>query len=319
MYEENPMNFLSKMTPDMRQSLGKILNSHIPDWDALSQQADEAINGQTTLAKASWDETDSFRKPRKGMIHDIWKIEGGICLKRRPSFLEKMVLAIIGIFDLLFAPLRFMQRKIEEFILALSSKLGQIGGIISLPLAAILMIIDFIRDYFMGLIKSITSPLSFIAILLSLPIWLIKTLVSRLAEAFLAPLLAKILSQVSMHTAEIEKNKQSIIAFLAKHGWLRNVLLGMLRNSSRPKLPVVIPKKSVSEILVRKKWGKKYLCVIEGDKLKPEFVEFIFLKIKQILFPYYWERTVHMILLPKQEVEQVQAAIEAALTVCEEM
>jgi hypothetical protein len=305
------MNVLSKMTPDMRQTLGKILNSHIPDWDALSQQADEAMNGRTAIAKASWDETDSFRKPRKGMIHDIWKIEDGICLKRRPSFLEKIVLAILGILDLLFAPLRFIQRKIEEFILAISSKLGQIGGIISLPFAVILMVIDFIRNYCMGLIKSITSPFSFIAMLLSLPIWLLKTVISRLIEVFLAPLLAKIL-------AEIEKAQQSIIAFFTKYGWLRNILLGMLRNTNRPELPVVIPKKSVSEIFVKQKWGKKYLCVVEGDKLKLGFVEFIFLKIKQILFPYYWERTVHMILLPKQEAEQVQATIEAALAGCKE-
>jgi hypothetical protein len=83
------MNFLSKMIPDMRQSLGKILNSHIPDWDALSQQADEAMNGQAAIAKTSWDKTDSFRKPRKGMVHDIWKIENGICLKRKPYFLIK--------------------------------------------------------------------------------------------------------------------------------------------------------------------------------------------------------------------------------------
>jgi hypothetical protein len=296
------------MTPDTRQSLGKILNSHIPDWDALSQQAYEAMNGQAMVAKVSWNETDSFRKPRKGMVHDIWKIEGGICLKRRPSFLERIFLAIFRIFVLLFTPLVFIQRKIEEFIFALSSKLGLIGGIISLPFKVILMIIDFIR-VFMGIIGSITSPLSFILMLLSLPILLIKIVISRLVEAFLTPLLAKIFSQIS------EKAQQSMIVFLKKHGWFRNVLLGILRNSNRPGLPVIIPKKNVSEIFVKQKWGKKYLCVVEGDKLKPGFAEFIFLKIKQILFPYYWERTVHMILLPKKEVEQVQADIEAALAV----
>jgi hypothetical protein len=299
------MSFFSKMTPSMSELLCKILDYNIPDWDSLSKQANEAMKPDTTIAKAYWGETDSFRKPKKGKIHDIWKIEDGICLKRRPSFLAKIFAFFLKFLDLLFAPLRFIQWIMEKFIFALSSKLRMIGGIISLPFALFLSFIDFFRDYIRDLIGLIFSPFAFIAKLISLPYWLINNLISRIVEVFLTAFLAKVFSQ-------FEKKQQLMIDLLAKNGWLRNILLGMLRHE-RPGLPIVIPKKCISEVFVKEKLGKKYFCVVEGDKLKTGFVEFIFLKIKQNILPYYWERTVHMFLIPKEEADQVQAKLEEAL------
>lgn len=304
------MSLLPAMTPQMRQSMGKILNSHIADWGATERQAQQTMQNQKPFAKTSWDERDAYLRPAKGMVQDIWKIDDGICLRKHPSLIEKLVAFLLGILDLLFAPLHALQRKIEELIFAIAAKLGQFGGILCIPLAIILMVIDFFRDYVVRLLKSITSPIGFIITILSLPIWLIKTLLSRLIQVFMAPLLAKLI-------AMIEKAQKTLVAFLAKYGWLRGILLGMLRDSGRPTTPIVIHKKAVSGIQVARKWGlfgtQQYLLVVEGDALIPGLGEFISMKLKQIVFPYYWERTVHFFLLPKKDAESFKAEIEEAL------
>lgn len=304
------MGLIPMMTPQIRQSLGKILNSYIPDWVKLEIQAKQAIKNQKPFIKTSWNEADAYRTPIIGMDHDIWKIDEGICLQRHPTLIEKIIAMMLGLLDILLAPLRALQRKIEETMFNLSSKLGQFGGILAIPFAILLMIIDFFRIYLMRLLRSITSPIVLIFTILSLPFWIIKTLFSRLIQALMAPLLANILAQV-------QKTQQALVAFLAKYGWLRGIMLGMIRDGNRPDLPIVIPKKGVTEVVLKNKWSlfgsKMFLLIIEGDKLKPGLSEYISLKMKQIFFPYYWERTVHMILMPKAGAEKVRSAFEDAL------
>lgn len=305
------MNLIPMMTPEIRQTLGRILNTYLPDWKSLEQQANKTIGNQKPFAKATWNETDSFRTPVKGIDHDIWQIEDGICLQTHPTLFERIIAMLMTLVNILLAPLRAIQRKIEDMIFALADKFGQLGGILSIPFAFLLMIIDFFRDYLTKVLRSITNPFLLIITIISFPLWLIKTIFSRLIETFMAPLLAKIFSQ-------IQKSQQMLIDFLAKYGWLRGVLLGMMRDNSRPDLPIVIiPKWAVSEVRLVNKWSlsgsKKFLIVVEGEKLKSGFMEYLTLKFKQIVLPYYWERTVHMLMVQKKEAEQIKSAIEDAL------
>src|SRR5207247_824121 len=56
-------------------------------------------------------------------------------------------------------------------------------------------------------------------------------------------------------------------------------------------------------------FGKKeYLVIVEGDPLEPGLGAWFRLKIKQIVLPFYWQRTVHMHCLSR---DRRDAAVEA--------
>ena len=298
------------MTVERRVMLGKLLNTTLPDWRALSQHAEQIQ--YPPLGEVRWRETDTFRS--KGSIsagnnYDIWQMQGGVCLRKHPGLVERLFGWFFGLLDLLLAPFRAFRNKLDAFLYTLALKLGTLGGFLSLPLAFVGMIGDFFAVFLTRLLSAIFNPLLFIRTLLSFPFWLVKTLIARVVAALILPWVAGMVEQM-------QKAQEALVALLNKHGWLRSVFLGMFRRA-RPPYPVIVPQEAVSQLLVVKKFGllgtKTYLLVVEGDPLKRGWMEWIGAKVKQALLPFFWERTIHMIGIPSKNQEHLITALSEAL------
>jgi hypothetical protein len=114
--------------------------------------------------------------------------------------------------------------------------------------------------------------------------------------AFLLPQVAKIMAGLTQGKIESIKN------LLKRKPWMRYMILGFFRRE-RPDDSVIIPEETVSQLLITKGGGilgrGEYLIVVEGEKMTRGFMNRFRSWFRMLVFPFYWERTVHILRLPR--------------------
>ena len=96
---------------------------------------------------------------------------------------------------------------------------------------------------------------------------------------------------------------ETLLNLLKRMPWLRCMILGFFR-SERPEDPVIIPAQTVSQLLTAQRSGifsrGDYLIIVEGEKMVSGFAKRLWSWFRMFIFPFYWERTVHIICLPRE-------------------
>ena len=288
-------------------AIERLLRTALPDWHALLAAAERNRQREVPLGVVAWAERASLRSARglrKGDDHDIWAIERGFCLYRHPGLLDRLFGWLFALLDRLLAPLLHLRERLDAYLVHLAARLGSLFAIISVPLALLGFLADALA-LFVGLLRALPSlllsPFALIREILAIPFGLAAALVSRLVRTLLLAWLGRSLETLS----GIEK-------LLRRYPWLRGVILGFLR-SERPEYPVLIPAASMSQILRTSRWGvfgtKEYLVVVEGDPVPKGIGVWFWLKIKQMVLPFYWERTVHMLCISNAGGEPLVRAV----------
>lgn len=287
-----------------------LLKTTFPDWQALLASAGRARQAAplTTLAWAQTNTLRSNRSLRTGDDCDIWAINGGLCLYRHPGLLERLLGWLYGLVAALLAPLLNLRARFDAFLLQLAARFGPIFAIIGLPLALIGFVADAIA-LLIALLRALPalvfSPLTLLKEVVAIPFRLAMALLSRVLRTFLLAWLGPWL-----------QNSATIEALLRRHTWLRGVIIGFLR-SDRPAYPVLIPSSNLSQVHQVTRLGltgkKNYLVIVEGDPIVAGIGNWLRLSIKELILPFYWERTVHMLYLPKADSGETLRAISLAI------
>lgn len=288
-----------------------LLKTSLPDWQALLAAAGRARQQDSPMTTLAWAQTNTLRSSRglvKGDDCDIWAVNGGLCLYRHPGLFERLLGALYGLVARLFAPLLNLRARFDALLVRIAARFGPIFAIIGIPLAligfiadAVAMLISLLR----ALPALVLSPLTLLKEIFAIPFRLAMALLSRVLRTFLLAWLAPWLQS----SANIE-------TLLRRHAWLRGVIIGFLR-SDRPAYPVLIPTSNLSQVHQATRLGltgkKKYLVIVEGDPIVTGIGPWLRLTLKELFLPFYWERTVHMLCLPKAESDDAVRAISHAL------
>jgi ribosomal protein L40E len=286
---------------DSTNAIENLLGAPVPDWRALLAAGELARRHEAPLGIVSWAQKASLGSARgllRGDEHDVWAIQGGLCLYRHPGLLDRLLSSVL-------APLLRLRGLIDAYILRLAARLGGLFAVVSIPLA----FLGFIADAFaicFGLLRALPSllfsPFALLRQLVSLPFRLLTALVSRFVRTLLLAWLARQLG--------------ALATLLGRYPWLRGVILGFLRRE-RPDYPVLIPTAGVSQFAsaTRRRLftQREYLVLVEGAPLRRGLGAWLSLTLKQIVLPFYWERTVHVLYVPNAVRNPLTQAVSAAL------
>jgi len=309
---EHPISGISPVSSPER--LQRLLDRPVPDWLLLARSAEEARE-QQPLGTVAWAEKRILRSKRalvKGRNYDIWQIPDGLCLYPHPGLIQRLLGWLFNLLAKMFQPYYLIKRKLESLVRQLALRLGVFFGILGLPLALLgflgdttYLIVAFLRS----IPSLLLSPTRLLTTLAALPFQLLTIFLARLFWALLLPWIARPLE--SMVTAQDDLRRT-----LGRFPWLRGVLLGFLR-LNRPAYPALIHKDSVSQVLIAKRRGllrtNTFLVIVEGEPLKPGIRAWIASLIKHIVLPFYWERSVHMIGIPRADQDGLLEHISSAL------
>jgi hypothetical protein len=307
----------------------KLFNTAFPDWLALLQSAEKVKQQNLPFATVQWAEREAMYSSRALVVvgeYDIWAMEDGLCLyhHQRIGCLAKILGLFLALLAKLLAPLIRLKRAIEARILALSAgilgpfysikaalevlllslakRLGHWFAFLGIPLAILGFIIEtvyMLLSFLRSLLSLLAHPFLLLREILLLPFRMLSALLSRLIKTFLMAWIARLLDAAAQKFLEM---------MLRRYPWLRGILLGFFRRE-RPTYPVLIPKRGVSQLLLMKRRGlfgvQEFLVIVEGDALQIGLGAWLAYQIKSLIFPFYWERTIHMLILTKREREKV--------------
>jgi hypothetical protein len=315
----------------------KLFNTAFPDWQALLQAAENAKRQKPPFATAAWAEREAMHSSRAllpGGMHDIWAMAEGLCLYRHQHVgcLAKLLALPLALLAKLLSPFIRLKRAItarisrliagivgpfyslkvalETLLLSLARRLGHWFALLGIPLAiwgfmvdVVFMLVAFLRS----MLPLLANPFLLLKEILLLPFRLLAAFLSRLIKTLLLAWIAKLLDAAKQKFLEM---------MLQRHPWLRGILLGFFRRE-RPDYPVLIPKRSVSQVLLMRRRGlfgaQEFLVIVEGDTLQIGFKTWLAYAIKKLVFPFYWERTIHMLRLDKKEREKIIQNVCSAL------
>ncbi|MDP1817130.1 MAG: hypothetical protein Q8K92_21930, partial [Leadbetterella sp.] len=283
--------------------LQDLLGSQLPDWKGLQHTAEEIVksNGPdgTTLHLSS-ELSIAKKHLKKGIKHNVFGQDGLIVIQPHPSTLEKILLMIASFFSVFLQPWYAIRNTAANFIQSMAEKLGGMFAVLALPVAFIAFLGDIVTmllEFIVSVPALILSPLTLIRSFFGLLFQFVARLLARVIWAFLLPVIGKLLFWLQ------SGNGTDLQGLLKKRPWLRYLILGFLRSERPTKSYTIIPGKTVTQILTTKKGGifnrGEYLIVVEGEKLERGFLNRIKSWVKMMIFPFYWERTVHMLHLPK--------------------
>ncbi|MGP8320877.1 MAG: hypothetical protein ACT6FE_00920 [Methanosarcinaceae archaeon] len=287
-----------------RKILEDLLGTRLPDWAVLK---DKAI--ATTAEKKPVGTTRCMENPlsvkikhlKKGPNHDIWRGENLLVLKAHPTFIEKILVLIASLFSILLKPWYALKNGVESIIRAVAEKLGAIFFIFALPIAFLAFlgdILTMVLEFIFAIPRLIFSPLTLVRSLIGLIFEFFAKLIARLIWAFLLPNIGRILNHLK--SGKIE----TLQGLLKRRPWMRYLVLGFFR-AERPLNPFkVIPAETVSQALITQRGGVfnrgEYLVVVEGETMVDGMMNRFWSWFKMLILPFYWERTVHILCLPKE-------------------
>lgn len=293
----------------------KLFNTTFPDWQVLLQSAEKVKKQKPPFATVRWAEQEATYSSRALFAigeYDIRAMEDGLCLftHERLGCLAKLLGLFRALIASLLAPLHRLKDRLETLLLTLANRLNKWFAFLSIPFAIIAFFGDFIAMLFsfLGSMMSLLfSPLLLLRELFLLPFRLLAAFLSRLIRTLLLAWIARLLNSAAQKFLEM---------MLRRYPWLRGILLGFFRRE-RPIYPVLIPRIGVNQVLLMKRRGlfvvQEFLVIVEGGALQIGLRAWLAYKIKKLVFPFYWERTIHMILLNKKDREKVIHNVYAAL------
>lgn len=286
------------------QSLEEILQAPLPNWYALKDKADKIISQQQSVGIVRWMENPlSIKKKhlKKGNKHDLWHGENILVPQAHPTFFEKLLAKIASLLSMFLAPWYALKNWFQKIIQNIAEKLGAAFSILALPVALLAFlgdIITMILEFIVSIPRLLLSPLTLIRSFFALILQFFAKLIARIIWAFLLPVIGKIMS--GLKPGKID----TVLNLLKRMPWLRYMILGFFR-SERPEDPVIIPAETVSQLLTAQRSGifsrGEYLIIVEGEKMVSGFVKRFWSWFRMLIFPFYWERTVHIICLPRDE------------------
>lgn len=288
-----------------------ILKTSFPDWPALLAAAGRARQAAAPMTTLAWSQASTLRSKRglrKGDDFDAWPVNGALCLYRHPDLLAHLLGWLYGHVARLFAPIRNLRARFDLFLVNLAARLGPLFAIVGIPFALVGFVADAIAlaMALLGALPALLlSPLALIREIVSFPFQLAMGLLARLLRTFVLAWLGSWLES----SAKIE-------ALLRRYPWLRGVIIGFLRRD-RPAYPVLIPSSSVSQAYQVRRVGltgkRTYVVVVEGDPIAAGIGNWLVSRVKELVLPFYWERTVHILCLPKEETDNTLRAIGVAI------
>lgn len=288
-----------------KKLLEDLLDVRLPDWPDLKRKADEIISQEQPKGIVRWVENSlSIEKKhlKKGGKHDLWNNENILVLQTHPSIFEKLLSILASIFSIFLYPWYALKNALQKIVQNIAEKLGVLFSIFALPIALLAFlgdVITMILEFIISLPRLIFSPFTLIRSFFSMLFQFIARLVARIIWAFLLPLIGKILNRIKPHKIE------SLKELLKRKPWIRYLILGFFRTERVTDPFVVIPSETVNQFLASKRGGifskGEYLIIVEGDKMVSGFMKRFWSWFKMLILPFYWERTVHTICLPKDE------------------
>ena len=296
------------MTNDARLRLGQLLNSFLPDWASLERQSADAKRQEAPIGMAHWTSLPALNTKShlaKGLKCDVWLIPEGICLYKKPGLLERLLGALAAMLAAVLMPLLKLWKRFEQHFQQFALRLGPLSFVITLPFALIGLVWDFFTVWVRELFLAVLNPFALVAHLLTFPLWLLRTLISRSLSTLIS-------AWVDRMTDSLEQ----LAAELIRRRWIRGIVLGCLRRN-RPAYPIIVPRELVTQVILTTKWGlfgkSEYLVVVEGDALEAGFNARILSFIKRLFLPFYWERTIHVLGAVKRQQGHIFQALTAAL------
>jgi hypothetical protein len=287
--------------------LEDLLEAPLPDWNDLKKKAIEIIEHQQPKGVARWLESSfSIKKKhlKKGYQHNLWSGESIVVLKAHPSFLEKVLNYLTSFLSFFLSPWYALKNALQNMIQNIAVKLGALFSLFALPVAFLAFLADFVTmiiEFITSLPRLLLSPLALARSFISMILEFFAKLVARIVWAFLLPLIGKIMS--GLKPGKIE----TLQSLLKRKPWIKYIILGFFR-SERPKDPVIISAKTVSQLLIARRGGLfhrgEYLVVVEGEKMMGGFMNRFWSWFKKLILPFYWERTIHILHLPQDPSAQ---------------
>ena len=287
----------------VKMILEELLGATLPDWAALKTKASETTDIKEPAGCVKWMEsslTIDKRHLKKGIKHDLWQDENILVLKAQPIIFEKVLGMIASLFSVILIPWYSLKDRIESLVRAMAEKLGSLFSIFALPIALIAFLGDIVTmglEFLFSIPRLILSPFTLVRSFFALILQFFAKLIARLIWAFLLPVIGRILSGLKPGKTE------SLQKLLRRRPWVRYLILGFFRSERPMKSFVVIPAQTVSQVLVTQRGGMlnsgEYLIVVEGEKLVSGFMKRFWSWFKMLILPFYWERTVHFLCLPK--------------------
>jgi len=287
----------------VKMILEELLGATLPDWAALKTKASETIDIKEPAGCVKWMEsslTIDKRHLKKGIKHDLWQDENILVLKAQPTIFENVLDMIASLFSVILIPWYSLNDRIESLVRAMAEKLGSFFSIFALPIALIAFLGDIVTmglEFLFSIPRLILSPFTLVRSFFALILQFFAKLIARLIWAFLLPVIGRILSGLKPGKTE------SLQKLLTRRPWVRYLILGFFRSERPMKSFVIIPAQTVSQVLVTQRGGMlnsgEYLIVVEGEKLVSGFMKRFWSWFKMLMLPFYWERTVHFLCLPK--------------------
>ncbi len=286
-----------------RGLLEDLLEARLPDWAALKSKANEVVAKTQPECCVPWIEDPlpiGKKHLRKGIKHDLWQSEKFLVLQAHPSIFEKIIASIASFLSIFLYPWYAFKNALQKAVEKAAEKLGVIFSIFALPVALLAFLGDIITmalEFLVSIPRLVLSPLTLIKSFFSLILQFFARLLARIIWAFLLPVIGKILSGLKPGKVE------TLQKLLKRKPWVRYIILGFFR-SERPTGPlIIIPTATVSQILLAKRGGVfnrgEYLILVEGEELDSGLMNRIKSWFKITILPFYWERTAHILCLPK--------------------
>ena len=306
--EKNSNNHSPKIPKETilttKNAIENLLNVSLPNWSILKKQSEKTIKEKQPDSLVQWMGSElpiAKRHIKKGCDYDLWKEDEQLILRTRPSIIEKIIYAILSLFSVLLKPWYAVKLTFEKLLEKIAEKIGPLFAVFALPAAFIVFLTDLISmvfEFILSVPRLIFSPFTLIrSILLFIPILLTK-FIARLIWALFLPVIGKILSGAKIGNAEPMQK------LMKKYHWIRYVLLGFFRKERPADAIILIPAKTVTQVLiVKRNWffnRGEYLIVVEGEKLVSGLMKRFSSCFFSLMLPFYWERTVHILRLPKE-------------------
>lgn len=295
------------------KQLEEILNAPLPDWYTLKSKADEIISQKPSVGIVKWIEHSlSIKKKhsKKGNKHDLWQGKNILVLQAHPTFFEMLLVKIASILSFFFAPWYALKNWLQKIIQNIADKFGAVFSIFALPVALLAFlgdIVTMVLEFIVSIPRLILSPLRLIRSFFGLIPQFFAKLIARIIWAFLLPMIGKMMR--GLEPGKIE----TVLNLLKRMPWLRHMILGFFR-SERPESPVIISSQTVSQLLITRGSGifnrGEYLIIVEGEKMVSGLAKRFRSWFRMLIFPFYWERTVHIVCLP-QEVNAKNVIVNA--------
>jgi hypothetical protein len=280
-----------------------LLNSRLPDWPELKRKADEIITKEPTKGAVGWLEyLLSIKKNHliKGTKHDLWNSDNILILQPHPTIFEKFLSFLASIFSIFLYPWYALKNALQKVIQNIANKLGIFFSIFVLPVAFLAFIGDvvtMILEFVLSLPLLIFSPLTLIRSFFSMIFQFFAKLFARIIWALLLPFIGKILNMIKPDKID------SLKELLKRKPWIRYIILGFFRAERITDPFIIIPSTTVNQFFISKRSGifskGEYLVIVEGDKIVSGSLNRFWSWFKMLILPFYWERSVHIIHLPK--------------------